>query len=196
MCAPTTRWRRFLIKEDDSSVARFHSGGVRNGLVTVAAISRFRPVTAEELETIVNPACVLMNVRASNFDECLAAFGPLVHGHPAIVDPGMFMESVRAREAAVSTATEDHVAFPHARTEAVSRLFLVIGRSETGVSFGPDRPVVHLVFLIGAPPHAITDYLGCVAWLAKRVRIPENRKILMHAESPEAFLRIIAAASS
>jgi mannitol/fructose-specific phosphotransferase system IIA component (Ntr-type) len=55
---------------------------------------------------------------------------------------------------------------------------------------------VHLVFLIGAPPHAITDYLGCVAWLAKRVRIQENRKILMHAESPEAFLRIIAAASS
>jgi mannitol/fructose-specific phosphotransferase system IIA component (Ntr-type) len=120
-------------------------------------------VTAEELEKIVNPACVLMNVRASTFDECLAAFSPIVHGHPAIVDPGVFIEGVRAREAAVSTATADHVAFPHARTEAVTRLFLIIGRSETGVSFRRDRPVVHLVFLIGAPPHAITDYLGCVA---------------------------------
>jgi mannitol/fructose-specific phosphotransferase system IIA component (Ntr-type) len=153
-------------------------------------------VTAEELEKIVNPACVLMNVRASTFDECLAAFSPTVHGHPAIVDPGVFIESVRAREAAVSTATADHVAFPHARTEAVTRLFLIIGRSETGVSFRRDRPVVHLVFLIGAPPQAITDYLGCVAWLAKCVRIPENRKTLMHAESPEAFLRTIAAANS
>jgi mannitol/fructose-specific phosphotransferase system IIA component (Ntr-type) len=153
-------------------------------------------VTAEELEKIVNPACVLMNVRASTFDECLAAFSPIVHGHPAIVDPGVFIESVRAREAAVSTATADHVAFPHARTEAVTRLFLIIGRSETGVSFCHDRPVVHLVFLIGAPPQAITDYLGCVAWLAKCVRISENRKTLMHAESPEAFLRTIAAANS
>ena len=153
-------------------------------------------MTAEELEKIVNPACVLMNVRASTFDECLAAFAPVVRGHPAIVDPELFIESVRAREAAVSTATADHVAFPHARTEAVSRLFVVIGRSETGVPFCRDRPAVHLVFLIGAPPQAITDYLGCVAWLAKRVRIPENRKTLMHAASAEAFLRIIAAANS
>jgi mannitol/fructose-specific phosphotransferase system IIA component (Ntr-type) len=152
-------------------------------------------VIAEELEKIVDPACVLMNVRAATFDECLIAFTPLVHGHPAVVDPGGFIESVRAREAAVSTATADHVAFPHARTEAVTRLFLLIGRSETGVSFRRDRPVVHLVFLIGAPPHAVTDYLGCVACLAKCVRIPENRKTLMHAESPEAFLRIIAAAN-
>jgi hypothetical protein len=89
--------------------------------------SKLKPVTVEELAKLVNPA---------------------------IIDPGMFIESVRAREAAVSTATADHVAFPHARTEAVSRLLLVIGRSETGVSFHRDRRVVHLVFLIGAPPHA------------------------------------------
>jgi mannitol/fructose-specific phosphotransferase system IIA component (Ntr-type) len=153
-------------------------------------------VTAEELERIVSPDSVLMNLAASTFDECLTTFAPVIHAHPSVSKPDEFIESVRAREAAVSTATEDHVAFPHARTEAVSRLFLVIGRSETGVSFRPDRPVVHLVFLIGAPPHAITDYLGCVAWLAKRVRIPENRKTLMHAESPEALLRIIATESS
>jgi mannitol/fructose-specific phosphotransferase system IIA component (Ntr-type) len=153
-------------------------------------------VTTEELEKIVNPACVLMNVRASTFDECLTQFAPVVRGHSAIVDPDRFIESVRAREAAVSTATADHIAFPHARTEAVSRLFLIIGRSETGVSFRRDRPVVHLIFLIGAPPHAITEYLGCVAWLAKRLRISENRKAVMHAANPEALLKVIVAASS
>ena len=134
-----------------------------------------------------------MNLRASSFDECLTAFAPLIQAHPAISDPGVFTERVRTREVAVSTATGDHVAFPHARTEAVLQLLLIIGRSETGVSFRRDRPVVHLIFLIGAPPQAITDYLGCVAWLAKRVRIPETRQSLMHAENPQAFLRIIAA---
>lgn len=155
-----------------------------------------KPVTAEELAKIVNPASVLMNIKASTFDECLTAFAPVIHAHPAVSDPVGFIEQVRAREAAVSTATPDHVAFPHARTDAVGRLFLVIGRSETGISFRRDLPIVHLVFLIGAPVNAITDYLGCVAWLAKRVRIPENRKTLMHAESPEGFLKTIAAASS
>jgi mannitol/fructose-specific phosphotransferase system IIA component (Ntr-type) len=152
-------------------------------------------VTAEELAKIVNPASVLLSLRASTFDECLTAFAPVIQTHPAVSEPGVFIDSVCAREAAVSTATADHVAFPHARTEAVSRLFLIVGRSETGVSFRRDRPVVHLVFLIGAPPQAITDYLGCVARLAKCVRIPENRKTLMDAETPEAFLRIMAASS-
>lgn len=144
----------------------------------------------------MNPASLLMNIRAATFDECLTIFAPVIQEHPAVSKPAVFIESVRAREAAVSTATTDHVAFPHARTEAVSRLFLLIGRSETGVSFRRDLPVVHLVFLIGSPPSAITEYLGCVAWLARRVRILETRKTLMHAESAEAFLRIMAAASS
>jgi mannitol/fructose-specific phosphotransferase system IIA component (Ntr-type) len=153
-------------------------------------------VRAEELKRILDPACVLMDIRASTFDECLSAFGSIVEAHPAVSDPGVFMERVRAREAAVSTVTPDHIAFPHARTDAVSRLFLAVGRSESGISFRRDLPIVHLVFLVGAPANAIADYLGCVAWLAKRLRIPENRKTLMHAENPEAFLKVIAAASS
>ena len=104
----------------------------------------------------MNPASLVMNIRAATFDECLTIFAPVIQEHPAVSEAAVFIESVRAREAAVSTATTDHVAFPHARTEAVSRLFLLIGRSESGVSFRRDLPVVHLVFLIGSPPSAIT----------------------------------------
>jgi hypothetical protein len=60
-------------------------------------------VTAEELEKIVNPASVLMSLRASTFDECLTAFAPVIQTHPAVSEPGVFIDSVRAREAAVST---------------------------------------------------------------------------------------------
>jgi Phosphoenolpyruvate-dependent sugar phosphotransferase system, EIIA 2 len=102
-------------------------------------------VRAEELKRILDPACVLMNIRASTFDECLGAFTSIIDGHPAVSDPGLFMERVRAREAAVSTVTPDHIAFPHARTDAVSRLFLAVGRSDSGVSFRRDLPIVHLV---------------------------------------------------
>lgn len=142
---------------------------------------------------MVDPACVLMNVEASTFDECLSAFEVIVRTHSAVSDPGAFIERVRAREAAVCTATADHVAFPHARTEAVTGLFLAIGRSEAGIAFRPELPPVHLVFLIGAPPDAIAEYLGCVAWLARRVRDPEIRKTLMLAGTPEEFLKSIVA---
>jgi mannitol/fructose-specific phosphotransferase system IIA component (Ntr-type) len=55
---------------------------------------------------------------------------------------------------------------------------------------------VHLIFLIGTPPNAIAEYLGCVAWLARRIRDPETRRVLLAAETPEAFLRIITAPAS
>ena len=76
----------------------------------------------------------------------------------------------------------------------MSRLFLAVGRSETGVVFRPELPPVHLVFLIGAPAAAIADYLACVAWLARRVRDPEIRKAVLLAGTPERLLKSIAAA--
>ena len=145
---------------------------------------------------MVDPACVLMSIQAPTFDLCLSEFDAVVRTHDAVSDPDVFLEMVRSREAAVSTATADHVAFPHARTQAVSRLFLAIGRSATGILFQPDLPAVNLVFLIGTPPNAIAEYLGCVAWLARRIRDPETRRILMLAETPEVFLKAIASAGS
>jgi mannitol/fructose-specific phosphotransferase system IIA component (Ntr-type) len=151
-------------------------------------------VTAEEFKVVVDPTAVLMNIEASTCDDCLSAFENVVRRHSAVSDASIFMERVRAREAAVSTATVDRVAFPHARTDAVSRLFLAVGRSETGVVFRPELPPVHLVFLIGAPAAAIADYLACVAWLARRVRDPEIRKAVLLAGTPERLLKSIAAA--
>ena len=51
-----------------------------------------------------------------------------------------------------------------------------------------------LIFLIGTPPEAIAEYLGCMALLAARVRNAETRRLLMRAESPEAILRTITGA--
>jgi mannitol/fructose-specific phosphotransferase system IIA component (Ntr-type) len=136
-----------------------------------------------------------MNIAAGTFEECLSAFEPAVRKHRAVNDPDAFMRQVRLREAVVSTATSEQIAFPHARTTAVSQLFLAIGRSETGISFRPELPAVHLIFLLGAPSDGIADYLGCVAWLARRVRDPKTRTTLMLADTPEALLQTLASGS-
>jgi mannitol/fructose-specific phosphotransferase system IIA component (Ntr-type) len=50
---------------------------------------------------------------------------------------------------------------------------------------------VHLVFLIGTPPEAIADYLRCMARLAGCLRVPENRRALMEAETAGEFLAVL-----
>ena len=153
-------------------------------------------MTAKDLEAVIDPACILLDLEASTFDECLNAFEPIVWKHQAVLDSEIFLEQVRLRESTLSTASGEGVAFPHARTNAVSRLFLAVGRSRKGILFPASSPLVHLFFLIGTPPNAIAEYLGCVAWLAGRVRDPETRRVLLAAETPDAFLRIITAPAS
>ena len=150
-------------------------------------------MTAKDLEVVIDPACILLDLEASTFEECLNVFESIERKHQAVSDPEIFLEQVRLRESTLSTASGEGVAFPHARTNAVSRLFLAVGRSRKGILFQAGSPLVHLIFLIGTPPNAIAEYLGCVAWLAGRVRDPETRRVLMVAETPEAFLKIITA---
>ena len=150
-------------------------------------------MTAKDLEVVIDPACILLDLEASAFEECLNAFESIVRKHQAVSDPEIFLEQVRLRESTLSTASGEGVAFPHARTNAVSRLFLAVGRSRKGILFQASSPLVHLIFLIGTPPNAIAEYLGCVAWLAGRVRDPETRRVLLVAETPETFLKIITA---
>jgi mannitol/fructose-specific phosphotransferase system IIA component (Ntr-type) len=153
-------------------------------------------VTAKDLEAAIDPACILLDLEATTFDECLNAFESVVWKHQTVLDSDIFLEQVRLRESTLSTATGEGVAFPHARTNAVSRLFLAAGRSRKGILFRADSPLVHLIFLIGTPPNAIAEYLGCVAWLARRLRDPETRRELLLADTPEAFLKIVTAAGS
>jgi mannitol/fructose-specific phosphotransferase system IIA component (Ntr-type) len=153
-------------------------------------------VTAKDLEAVIDPACTLLDLEASTFDECLNAFEPIVWKHRAVLDSEILLEQVRLRESTLSTASGEGVAFPHPRTNAVSRFFLAIGRSRKGILFPARSPLVYLIFLIGTPPNAIAEYLGCVAWLAGRVRDPETRQRMLVTEIPEAFAKIVTAAAS
>lgn len=138
-----------------------------------------------------SPEPLLLELEAVSFEDCIREFEPAAQASPAVADAATFLEQVRVREDSLSTATPDGVAFPHARTRAVSRLFLAIGRSRTGISFPMAPEPVHLVFLIGTPPEAIADYLRCMARLAGCLRIPENRRALMEAETAGEFLAVL-----
>jgi hypothetical protein len=52
-----------------------------------------------------------------------------------------------------------------------------VGRSRKGILFQASSPLVHLIFLIGTPPNAIAEYLGCVAWLAGRVALQSRHDL-------------------
>ncbi|MEO8205203.1 MAG: PTS sugar transporter subunit IIA [Chthoniobacterales bacterium] len=145
-------------------------------------------MNVEEKEALLLPACVLLDLKSSSFSDCLHEFLPLVKSSQAVLDTDLFLQEVQQREQSSSTNTGRGIAFPHARTHTVSKLFVAIGRSRAGINFEAESAPVHLMFLIGTPPGEIATYLECMSWLAARARNTTAFDALLQAETPEEFI--------
>jgi mannitol/fructose-specific phosphotransferase system IIA component (Ntr-type) len=106
-----------------------------------------------------------------------------------------FTAEVIAREDVQTTFVSRAVAFPHARTDLVSRIVLGIGRSSAGVAFGPKGERAQLVFVVGVPKRMINDYLVCVGALARLSSDAELRGKLMNAATAAEFVELLRAGS-
>jgi len=136
---------------------------------------------------------VILDAPAASFDDCLHIFAGRIQASDAFVDFPLFLREVKAREEIVSTDTGAEIAFPHARSASVTRLFLAALRPREGVVFQPGRAAVRLLFLIGAPPEGVSAYLECVAWLSRKLKDPALKTALLGAPDSRAFAETLGA---
>ena len=108
-----------------------------------------------------------------------------------IAKPEAFLEQVFAREQKHSSAVEDGVVFPHARTDLVDEIVIGVGRSRAGIPFGENQQRAHLIFVIGVPERWLSDYLVCVGTLARLVKDETIRSRLINAETPREFIEAL-----
>src|ERR1700676_4707818 len=78
------------------------------------------------------------------------------------------------------------IAFPHARTNGVSSLVMVVATCPRQIPF--DEIPVRLIFLIGIPKQAGADYLELISFLARHVRGEHVVDQLVKAEDMSSFL--------
>jgi PTS system nitrogen regulatory IIA component len=101
-------------------------------------------------------------------------------------------QDLMEREALASTAIGDGVAIPHCKFAAATRLFICLGRSAKGVSFGsPDGQPTHLFFLLVAPENMATMHLKALACIGRRCKNAECRARLMKAETAAELFRVL-----
>lgn len=110
----------------------------------------------------------------------------------AILNAPRFLEEVHARMRLAPVCIAEDIALPHARTDCVSRLVLAVGRSAKPIPFDEEHRGVHLVFLIGTPKNAVTEYLRAVAALSRRLRNPGIRKQLLEASDETEFRALLS----
>jgi mannitol/fructose-specific phosphotransferase system IIA component (Ntr-type) len=92
----------------------------------------------------------------------------VLQGRPEVRDWQQLSAAVFDRQQTDPPLFPGGVAFPHARTDAVSSLVMVVATCSEPIPFG--EVSVRLIFLIGIPKRAGADYLELISFLARHVR--------------------------
>ena len=134
----------------------------------------------------------LLDFVAANEHDAVRRTAELLAIDSGITNFGGFVDAVFDRQRINPPLLGNGVAIPHARTVLASDIVCVAARCAEPVPFGPEAEPVRLIFLLGIPPHLITEYLELMAVLVKRLRDPEVLHRLLTAETPEEFTSLLA----
>lgn len=103
-----------------------------------------------------------------------------------------YVGALNAREEQSSTALEEGIAIPHAKTEYVKQPALAMGRSTEGIDYeSMDGEPSHLFFMIAAPAGADNTHIETLARLTQLLLDDDFRMSLEKAETPDEVLDII-----
>jgi fructose-specific phosphotransferase system IIA component len=107
-----------------------------------------------------------------------------------VVDKDIFVTEILKREKLGSTGIGFHLAIPHARTKAVKGFVIGVGRSKKGIDFDAvDKEKVNLIFVMGANPKELNQYLRMLAQLSRLIMDKSFRKKIMEAGTPAEVIR-------
>ena len=139
------------------------------------------------ISDFLKPEYIALDLRAGTEPEAILEVAGTLRPDSAILNFHGFCDEVFSREKLSPTALGSGVAFPHARTEHVSRIVAAVGRSRKGVWFEKCRENVHLIFVIGTPRESVREYLALLATLAFLLKQKPVREKLMAAATREEF---------
>lgn len=113
------------------------------------------------------------------------------------VDAEVALKDIAARERTGSTLFPlgpYSVAIPHASTQACKQLVLAVGTSPQGIPWDATGKKANIVFVLLAPPEAQALYLRALSRVSRLCQTGTLLEDLLGADSPGAFLELLAAA--
>ena len=115
----------------------------------------------------------------------------IVAKHPHL-DRDTIAAAIAEREAVENTSMGRGFAFPHARSEAVDRMYIALGISRSDITDSTvDGDPLKAVVLLLTPRNIARLYLQTLSAFMSVCRTPELRKRLLEAQSTDELCRIL-----
>jgi nitrogen PTS system EIIA component len=115
-----------------------------------------------------------------------------VYNNDYIINRKQFLEALKEREEVSNTELSPGIAFPHARSEAVAKLFLSIVVSKEGIEYNnPDMGPVNIVFFFGCAPGDVKQYLQLLAKSSRILKKQEFTDKLLLCQTPDEVIELL-----
>ena len=159
----------------------------------VQMVSKERREGIMKVAEHLNPKFICAELQSTSKEDAIKELAGLIKDCREINDFDQFLKDVFEREEMMSTGIGDTIAVPHARTDAVNKLIIAMGRSHAGVDFKSiDKKPVNLIFLLGTPAKEMGDYLRILSYLTRVLMKEDFRQRLLDANGPEEIIEIFA----
>ena len=146
------------------------------------------------ISDLLQPNFINLNLSAADKEVAVKAVAHMGKDHPGVQDFPSFCRSIYEREAAAPTSIGRGIAIPHARTDAVKQLVLIVARCTQGIVFDPkDAEPVRLIFLVGTPKGMNWEYLRLIGALSRCMKEEEFRQKLLTVPTPQEFIELFKA---
>lgn len=143
-------------------------------------------------ELIAQPDAVTLDLPAGSGEAAIRFLHARLTSLPAVKKPEIFLADLLERASVDSVCIASDIALPHARTTAVERIVLAVGRSVGPIAFDAQHPKVQLVFLVGTPKQAVAEYLQLVAGISRLLKNEKVKSGLLKASTEEEFRAVLA----
>jgi len=145
-----------------------------------------------KLSEVFDPDLIVTSMRVATKEEAVSQLADLFcHKYPDKIKDDI-IKSVNEREKLGNTSMGRGVAFPHARTDQVTGLYVICGITPQGLqSDTPDGKPLHIIILLLTPRNISRNYLQTLSGLAMFARKPETLPALVKAGSPDEVMKII-----
>jgi len=149
-----------------------------------SGISRF---SAESL--------MIPDLKATTAAEAISELAKVMEEKNFVSGADKLVETALEREAVLSTAMDNGLAFPHVRGVEGGGLTLALGISRQGIKYDAAGNVVNIVFFITIPTAVSAFYLRLMSGLTETFLKEQNRDLLLSAETPEQLWKALTKAT-
>jgi CBS domain-containing protein len=137
-----------------------------------------------------------IDLMATTKDEAVRELLGMIKAEGVKLDYDAILRSVREREEVENTSYGHGFAFPHARTDAVGEMYILIGVSKRGFAEKtPDGVPVQVVCLLLTPSTIAKLYLQTLSGLAMFGRRPGTLQEILAATRPADIVKLISDAN-